>query len=130
MIQFSVLSGKKAGSQTVVRHFPFCVGRTAQNDWQIEDDGVWGSHLTFELNRDNKRITVTVAPDAVAAINDQTIRNAPVRNGDIISFGSVKMQIRLAGVRQRGLLLYEWLIWLMLAAVTATQFLVIYWLFR
>jgi len=130
MIQFSVLSGKKAGNQTVVRRFPFSLGRAADNDLPLDDAGVWDRHLIVELNRANKRFTIAVAPDALAAINDQPVRNAPLRNGDIISIGSVKIQFWLAGVEQRSLQLHEWSAWLLLAAVTATQFCLIYWLIR
>ena len=40
MIQLNVLSGKTAGSQTVARRFPFRIGRAAQNDLLLDDDGV------------------------------------------------------------------------------------------
>jgi pSer/pThr/pTyr-binding forkhead associated (FHA) protein len=130
MIQLNVLSGKKAGGQTVVRHFPFRIGRAPQNDLQLEDDGVWDSHLTLELQRDNKRFTLAVAPDALATVNNQAIQTAPLRNGDIISFGSVKMQFWLAAVKQRGLRLRELFVWLILIAVTAAQFFLIYWLLK
>lgn len=128
MIQLNVLSGKKAGSQTVVRRFPFHIGRAAQNELQIEDDGVWDSHLTLELNRDNKRIMLAVAPDALVAVNDQAVQTAPLRNGDIISFGSAKVQLWLAAVRQRGLRLRELFVWMLLLLVTLAQFALIYWL--
>jgi hypothetical protein len=130
MIQLNVLSGKKAGSQTVVRRFPFRIGRAPQNELQMEDDGVWDLHLTLELNRDNKRITLAVAPDALAAVNNQAVQTTALRNGDIISFGSAKIQLWLAAVKQRGLRLRESFVWAILIAVTAAQFFLIYWLLR
>ncbi|HEY3762401.1 MAG TPA: FHA domain-containing protein [Verrucomicrobiae bacterium] len=128
MVQLNVLSGKKAGSQTVVRRFPFRVGRTAQNDLQLDDDGIWDSHLALELQRDNQRYILTVAANALAAVNDQAVQTAPLRNGDVISFGSVKLQFWLAAVKQRGLYLRELFVWLLLLLVTAAQFFIIYWL--
>lgn len=130
MVQVNVLSGKKAGSQTVVRHFPFRIGRDSQNDLQLDDAGVWGQHLAVEWQRDNKRFTLAVAADALAAINNQSVRNAPLRNGDVISFGSVKIQFWLAAVAQRGLALREGFVWLLLVLVTAAQFLLIYRLLK
>ncbi|HXE41402.1 MAG TPA: FHA domain-containing protein [Candidatus Baltobacteraceae bacterium] len=130
MTQLNVLSGKKAGSQMVVRRFPFRIGRAAQNDLSLEDDGVWDSHLTLELNRENKRIILAVAPNAFAAVNNQAVQSAPLRNGDVISFGSVKIQFWLATVKQRGLRLRELFVWMLLIAVTAAQFFLIYWLLR
>jgi pSer/pThr/pTyr-binding forkhead associated (FHA) protein len=130
MIQLNVLSGKKAGNQIIVRHFPFRVGRAAQNDLPLDDDGIWDQHLTLELHRDNKRFTLAVAPSALAAINNQSIQTAPLRNGDIVSFGSVKIQFWLAAVKQRGLHLRELFVCGILIAVTAVQFVLIYWLLR
>ncbi len=52
MIQLNVLSGKKAGSQAVVRRFPFRVGRAPDNHLQLDDDGVWDQHLALELRKD------------------------------------------------------------------------------
>lgn len=130
MIQLHVLSGKKADSQIIVRHFPFRIGRTAQNDLQIEDDGVWDSHLTLELQRENKRFNMAVAPNAFAAVNNHAVQAAPLRNGDVISFGSVKIQFWLAAVKQRGLRLRELFVWMLLILVTAGQFVLIYWLLR
>jgi pSer/pThr/pTyr-binding forkhead associated (FHA) protein len=130
MIQLNILSGKKADSQTVVRHFPFRIGRAPQNDLQIEDDGVWDSHLTLELNHENKRITLAVAPNAFAAINNHAVQSAPLRNGDIVSFGSAKIQFWLATVKQKGLRSRELFVWIILIAVTGAQFFLIYWLLR
>ena len=130
MIQLSVLSGNKAGNQIVVRHFPFCIGRAAQNDLQLEDAGVWDSHLTLELNGDNKRFTLAVAPNALAAVNNQPVQTALLRNGDIISFGSVKMQFWLAAIKQRGLRVRELFVWIILITVTAAQFFLIYSLLK
>lgn len=128
MVQLNILSGKKAGNQAIVRRFPFRVGRAAQNDLQLDDHGVWDRHLAFELHRDSKRFTLAVAPDALAAVNHQAVQTAPLRNGDVISFGSVKIQFWLATVRQRGLRLRELFVWTLILLVTLSQFAVIYWL--
>ena len=130
MIQVNVLSGKKAGNQTVARRFPFQVGRDSQNDLQLDDAGVWDRHLTIELHRGNQRFVLTVAPDALAAINEQPVRSAPLRNGDIISFGSAKIQFWLAAVQQRGLGLREGFVWTLLVLVTAAQFFLVYRLLK
>ncbi|HTV63885.1 MAG TPA: FHA domain-containing protein [Verrucomicrobiae bacterium] len=127
MVQLNFLSGKKAGSQTVVRHFPFHIGRGAHNDLQLDDPGIWDSHLTLELHLENKRFGVIVAPNALAALNDQPVENAPLRNGDVISVGSVKMQFWLAAVKQRGLRLRELFVWALLILVVLSQFVLIYW---
>ena len=50
MVQFDILSGKKAGTRAVARHFPFRIGRAPGNELQLEDDGVWDQHLAIEFH--------------------------------------------------------------------------------
>ena len=118
-----------AGDIQVVRRFPFCIGRAAENDLRLEDQGVWDKHLTLEFQK-NEGFTLQTAPEAFAAINEQPQTSARLRNGDIISFGSAKIQFWLAAPRQRGLRLREFFVWALLAAVTAVEFILIYRLIR
>ena len=129
MIQLRILSGKMAGDIQVVRRFPFRIGRAAGNDLVLDDPGVWDNHLTLELQK-NEGFTLHTAPETFAAINDQRQTSARLRNGDRISFGSAKIQFWLAAPRQRGLRLRELAVWLIIAAVTAFQFVLIYWLLK
>jgi pSer/pThr/pTyr-binding forkhead associated (FHA) protein len=129
MIQIHILSGKMAGDTQVVRHFPFCIGRLAENDLMLDDPGVWDRHLTLEF-RKKEGFTLHTAPETFASINDEPQTSARLRNGDRISFGSAKIQFWLAAPRQRGLRLREFSVWLILAAVTAFQFVLIYRLLK
>jgi pSer/pThr/pTyr-binding forkhead associated (FHA) protein len=129
MIQLIILSGKKAGAQPVARRFPFRIGRAAGNELQLDDDGIWDRHLALEFNR-LKGFTLTTAPNALSTVNGEPIQTAVLRNGDIITLGSAKLQFWLAAARQRSLYLREIFIWVLLAAVTAAQLALIYWLIR
>jgi pSer/pThr/pTyr-binding forkhead associated (FHA) protein len=128
MIQLNVLSGKKAGSQKVVRRFPFRVGRAPGNDLQLDDDGIWDQHLTLELQKEG--FSLALAPGAVGAVNSEPFQNHPLRNGDTITIGSAKLQFWLAAARQRGLRFRELFIWALLLLVTLVQFVLIYWLLQ
>ena len=87
---------------------------------RLDDPGVWDSHLTLGFQK-MEGFTLATAPDAFAAVNEQTQASARLRNGDIISFGSAKIQFWLAPARMRGLRAREIFVWLLLAAVTAAQ---------
>lgn len=128
MIQLNVLSGKQAGSQTVVRRFPFRVGRAPENHLRLDDDGVWDRHLALELHPEG--FGLAVAPNALIALNGDPFQHQTLRNGDTITVGSAKLQFWLAAARQRGLCAREWLVWTLVAAVTAAQFVLIYWLIQ
>jgi pSer/pThr/pTyr-binding forkhead associated (FHA) protein len=129
MIQLNILSGKMAGGQTVVRHFPFRIGRAPGNDLQLDDDGVWNQHLVLEFQK-KKNFNLTTAPDALATVNGGPVQNIILRNGDIITLGSAKLQFWLAAARQRGLRFPEGFVWSLLVLVTLGQFILIYWLLR
>jgi pSer/pThr/pTyr-binding forkhead associated (FHA) protein len=120
MIQLRILSGRMAGDTSLVRHFPFRIGRAPGNDLSLDEAGVWDNHLTLEFQKKEGYFLHT-APDAFAAINEQPQSSARLRNGDIISFGSAKIQFWLAAPRQRGLRFSEVFFWTLLAAVTVFQ---------
>ena len=129
MIQLRILSGQTAGETQIVRRFPFRIGRATESDLRLEAAGVWDNHLTLEFQKSEGFILRT-APEAFAAINEEQKQSARLRNGDIISFGSAKIQFWLAAPRQRGLRLRELSVWLLIAGITAAQFILIYRLVR
>jgi hypothetical protein len=53
-----------------------------------------------------------------------------LRNGDLITLGSVQLQFWLGAARQSGLRASEFLVWMLVVAVTFAQFSLIYWLIR
>ena len=129
MIQLRILSGKMAGDSQVVRRFPFRIGRAAENDLILDEPGVWDRHLTLEFQK-KEGFILNTAPETFVAINDESQTSARLHNGDIVSFGSAKLQFWLAAPRQRGLLFRELCVWLLLVTVTAFQFALIYRLLK
>lgn len=129
MVQLRILSGKMAGDIQVVRHFPFCIGRSAENDLRLDEPGVWDRHLTLGFQKP-EGFTLATAPQAFAAVNDQPQTATRLHNGDVISFGSAKIQFWLAPARLRGLRLRELFVWFLLAAIAAVQVTLIYLLVR
>jgi hypothetical protein len=129
MVQLRILSGKTAGETTLVRRFPFHVGRAAGNQLQLDAAGVWDRHLTLEFHK-SEGFTLHTVADAFAAVNEQPQTTVRLRNGDIISFGSAKIQFWLAPAKLRGLRFREGFVWALLAAVTALQIALIYRLLK
>src|SRR5271170_4013601 len=129
MIQLNILSGKKAGTQPVARHFPFRIGRATGNELQLEDDGIWDQHLSLEF-KPQSGFNLATAPNAIAAVNGESVQNKILRNGDTITVGSVKIQFWLAAARQGSLVARESFVWSLLLFVTLGQFALLYWLLR
>jgi len=129
MVQFDILSGKKAGTRAVACRFPFRIGRAPGNELQFDDDGVWDRHLTVEFNPVSG-FSLATASEAIATVNGNRIQTAVLRNGDTITAGSVRIQFWLAAARQGGLRRREYFVWTLLALVTLGQFALLYWLNR
>ena len=129
MVQLKFLSGKKAGTAWVVRRFPIRIGRSAQSDLQLEETGIWDQHLQLDL-RPGEGFFLAAQPNALANVNGQTFQQTPLRNGDTIEIGSLKMQFWLSETRQAGLRFREWLTWTAIAAICLGQIALIYRLLR
>ena len=96
---------------------------------QLEDDGVWDQHFTLAFQK-KEGFNLTTAANALATVNGQSVQNVILRNGDIITIGSAKLQFWLAAARQRGLRLREFFLWALIIAVTSAQLALVYWLIR
>jgi pSer/pThr/pTyr-binding forkhead associated (FHA) protein len=125
MVQLRILSGKMAGTDIVARRFPFRIGRSAAADLPLPEDGVWDLHLELTLDP-AAGFVVTASPDALAAINGQPVRQAVLRNGDIMEIGALKIRFWLGAVRQYGLGIREWLVWTAFVGIAAAQLALIY----
>lgn len=125
MVQFNVLSGKKAGASWVPRHFPVRIGRAPGCDLQIEEPGVWDQHLRLDFIPADGFVLST-QPDTLATVNSHAVQETVLRNGDLIEAGSLKLQFWLSETRQTGLRLRETLTWLAVAAICLAQIVIIY----
>lgn len=127
MVQLHILSGPKAGGFQAVRRFPFHVGRAVDNDLSLDAAGVWDYHLVLDLQK-NEGFTLQTIEQSFATVNDHPQNSVLLRNGDIISFGSAKIQFWITSPGQRGLRPRELFVWVLLILVTLGQFALIYWL--
>ena len=129
MIHLKIVSGKMAGTTFVARHFPVRIGRAAEADLQLEEPGVWDEHLQIILAGKEGFLVETHA-NALATVNGQPVQHLALRNGDLIEIGSLKIQFWLSEAPQRGLKIREAFVWAIIAAVTLTQIVLIYWLIQ
>lgn len=125
MIQLHVLSGKMAGCRVAASRFPFRIGRALQNDLLLEDDGVWDQHVTLEF-RKKEGFRLATAPEAIATVNTKPAADILLRNGDVVTLGSAKLQFWIAPARQRSLRLRENFVWALLLLVALSELFLIY----
>jgi len=125
MVQLNILSGRQAGTFQVARRFPFVVGRENGADLRIEDEGVWDHHLELHL-RMPEGFVLKARPSALVSVNTKPIREARLRNGDLIEIGAVKLEFGLSGTARWRLWPREILVWAGLALVCVAQVALIY----
>ncbi len=129
MIQLHILSGRQAGAFWVARRFPVRVGRGARSDLRLEADGVWEEHFEIDL-KPGVGFQIAAKPEAFLAVNGQAVQSSVLSNGDLLELGTVKLQFWLAAVGQGRLRSWEWMVWVLLAAVVLSEIALMLWLPR
>jgi len=109
-----------AGTETVIRHFPFRVGRAENCDMSIVEPGVWDHHATLHFERSDG-FYIEAEGEALMTVNQVAVQRARLRNGDRIKLGGAVLQMWLGASRQRGLRVLEWLVWLGCGALLFAQ---------
>ena len=127
MIQLQILTGKQAGLEWQARHFPVRIGRASTNHLTLDDQGIWERHLEIVL-QSREGFLLNTQPDALTSVNRQPVREAFLRNGDLIQIGSVQIRFWLVRARQYSLRFREAITWLAFGLLCASQIVLIYWL--
>ncbi len=128
MVDLQILSGMRAGSNFRGAKFPIRVGRAEGLDLSVDESGVWPKH--FQIIWQSQGLMLEAEPDALVSVNDVAVRQAALRNGDIITLGSLKLRFNLSAVRQSSIALREWLTWIGLGALCLGQVTLVYLLLR
>jgi predicted component of type VI protein secretion system len=128
MLQLQVLSGSKAGQSFSFKRYPVRVGRSSAADLSLDEDGVWDSH--FEVTFTKEGLLLKTCPNAWVTVNEESVNERLLSNGDVISIGALKLRFGLSAMRQRSLALREWATWAGLAGICLLQVWMIYWLIR
>ena len=127
MVQLQFLSGTLAGERRDVRQFPFRIGRSADADLSLQDDGIWESHCLIDIDSTEGAV-LHASSEAFLTVNGQPASESALRNGDVIEAGSVKMRFGLTPTLQRSLRWREALTWIGLGALCLGQVALFYWL--
>lgn len=130
MIQFQILTGKQAGTRWVARRFPVRVGRETASDLRLEEDGVWDRHCELNFNP-RQGIVLTVQSNALLTVNQEPVVSPrPLRNGDSIGMGSVRLRFWLSDPVLRSSWIREWFVWTLIAVICLGQVALVYWLLQ
>ncbi len=129
MVQLTILSGRMAGTSWVTRRFPVQIGRAPGADFRSDEDGVWEDHIRITFSP-AEGFRLHARSEALVCVNAEPVREADLRNGDLIELGALKLQFWLEEVRPHSSRWQEAFIWAGLAAVSVAQIAIIWWLPR
>jgi hypothetical protein len=125
MIQLTFLNGPAAGRAAVTRRLPFSLGRSKTANLCLNEPGIWDRHLVLTAPATGG-IMLESGPEALTLVNGEVVRNARLRNGDVIEVGSLRLRFGLAPTRQPDLRLREGLTWVGWVALAAAQIVLVY----
>jgi predicted component of type VI protein secretion system len=128
MVQLQILSGNRTGTRFSGDHFPIRVGRSEESDLTLQEPGVWPRH--FQITWQSEGLILEAEPDALISVNEAAIHRAVLRNGDVITVGSLKIRFSLGPMRQSSLAVCEWLTWVALGVLCLGQVALVYLLLR
>ena len=110
MVELQILSGNRTGTKFRGDHFPIHVGRAEGLDMSLNEPGVWPRH--FQIGWQREGLILEAEPDALVIVNDTAVRRSVLRNGDIITLGSLKMRFSLSPVRQSSNVIARGMTWI------------------
>jgi hypothetical protein len=128
MVDLQILSGSRTGTVFCGKHFPIRVGRAEGSDFSLDEPGVWPRH--FQICWQPQGLILEAEPDALVSVNNMAVRQAVLRNGDVITLGSLKIRFTLSSVRQSSMAAREWLTWIALGVLCLGQVALVYLLLR
>ncbi len=129
MLQLKVLSGKMAGTEIVSRHFPLEGGRGKGNQLVLDEPGMFDRHFKIELRAEE--FVLQTEPNTFVAISgQQNVREAVLKNADIIEAGPTKILFTLSPTTQKGLGFRETATWIAIGLLILFQVALICWLLK
>lgn len=129
MVLLEVLTGPGNNKKFIFQKFPVRIGRSPTSDLKIEAEGVWQQHAQLEFNP-SAGFFLRAMSDALVVLNGADVREARLKRGDVIEVGAAKLRFDFAPVRQRGLELREFGVWLLIFVLAGVQLTVVAWLTR
>ena len=111
MIQLTIRSENSADEMVSVRRFPFSVGRHASADLRSSASGIWDEHFQLDY-RSSEGIVLVPGNGGKTSVDSHPIEGPTVlRNGAVISAGSLRIQLNIADPEIRSYRYREFLTW-------------------
>lgn len=124
MLQLSLADDLMADTVTVVRHFPFRIGRASELELSVIAAGVWDLHAAIVL--EEGRPVIKEVGGASVIVNGDAVARHVIKSGDLLELGAARWRIALEPAKQKAAAFPQAAFWLGLAALFAAQIVAIY----
>ena len=78
-----------------VRMSTLKIGRGQHNDFVLRNDSVSGNHCVLNCNREGQWGITDLDSGNGVVLNGESVRQAPLKHGDVIELGELKMRFLL-----------------------------------
>jgi pSer/pThr/pTyr-binding forkhead associated (FHA) protein len=121
VIQLRVINRETQRLDVIARRFPFTVGRSPENNLQLELPGVQQKHFTINLNPASSFEIAANDKNYLLSINDAPVISATLKNGDLIGIGALKVRFNLSPASQSTYKIREAVFWMAFAGLFIVQ---------
>jgi len=123
LIQLRVMNGPGAGSTWVASSLPASFGRSPADGLRCEAKGVWEGHFNVRLEKDGVFV-LSARAEAFCRVNGSPVSEVPLRHGDVIDAGEMKLCFGFADAPQKSLRAREVLAWVLILGLGLLQLIV------
>ncbi len=116
MIELIEIGDRKSGRRFQSDAAPIRLGRRAGLDIVLPDPGVFDLHAEIGMDAEGWYTLRSTGP-AIVSVNDHPVQQHRLRNGDVMSLGSAKLQFSIRTAPQKSMRRYEYAVWILFAAV-------------
>jgi len=116
MIELRLLNQRGTGRSFRVEAAPVRLGRRPGLDVVVAEPGVWDFHAKIEQNSAGWLIVMPQG-QAIISVNDLPALQHRLRQGDVLTLGSARLQFSVGSAPLKPLRFREWSVWTMIVAV-------------
>ncbi len=126
MVELMVLTGPQSGSHLLIPRLPACVGRSREVEVPLSGPGVWDRHFDLVTTPEG-RVALRTIGEARVMIDSVSVTERPLRNGELLEVGGIKLRFLIVESSQQPLTAREFSVWALATAIVGLQGYLVWW---
>jgi len=96
-IKFDIYAGEQLLRSEILTGPNIKVGKIATTQLRLDDDSVSRMHVSIDVNHPNDVVLFDLGSASGTLVNGVKVMRQPLRTGDVIMFGQVKVVVSISG---------------------------------